>query len=222
MMPRFKDMFPGRIFRAQIFSKNVAPLEDKWAEGFLFRSDEGAVIMLNRKAGEGVYGFVNIDLDTLGAASGFFDGCKKDIFEGDILSISCFNRENEPQMPPPVTTTEEEPEDGFVPDNFGVSEEPEYKREYYSDTPEDAEELFSLKGVVFLSGDMFGIQFFDENTGALSALPLYPYFSCDAFPSPCCAVKVIGNMYDDEELYSQVLGLDKKDKKQQSASPKSL
>ncbi len=94
--------------------------------------------------------------------------------------------------------------------SFSVSwqeEEPE-EREVFSEIPDDAVEVASVEGVVYMSEGMFYIQYFDKNTGCLSALPLYPYFFYDGLPAPFTAVKVEGNLYDDEDLYKQVLHLD--------------
>lgn len=194
------------MFRAQIFTKNVAPPEDIWAEGGLFRDDKGKILILDRKAGDGVYAFSEIDLDTLGACSGYKDGCEKDIFEGDIIRISHFRRE----LPPTETPEKQEEaprEDEFIPDDYGENESLKIKREIFSEVPEGAEEIFTFCGVVFLSGNVFCVQFFDENMGMLSSAPLYMYFGFDGLPAEGAAVKVIGNLYEDEQLYSEVLHL---------------
>ena len=79
----------------------------------------------------------------------------------------------------------------------------------YADVPEGSEELSQLDGVVFMNGGMFFVQFYDEASKCLNALPLYMFFGFDMLPAVGAAVKVIGNMYDDEELYSETLNLKK-------------
>ena len=205
-LSRFQPVCSEYMFRAQLFIKNVAPPEDIWAEGGLFRDDMGRIVILNRKAGDGVYALAEVDLDTLGACSGYKDGCEKDIFEGDIIRISHFRREL-PPMETPENQEEAPAADEFVPEDFGENELPRIKREIFSEMPEGAEEVFTFCGVVFLSGNVFCVQFFDENTGMLGSAPLYMYFGFDGLPAEGAAVKVIGNLYDDEQLYSDVLHL---------------
>ena len=85
MLKRYHTIYPQNIFRAQIIFKNVAPSEDKWAEGVLCRDIEGRFSIVNRKVGHGEYALDSVYIDTLGLASGFKDGNEKDIFEGDII-----------------------------------------------------------------------------------------------------------------------------------------
>lgn len=190
-LKRYHTLYPDSIFRAQIIFKNVAPPEDKWAEGVLCRDPEGKIAIINRKAGEGKYGMVPVFIDTLGLASGFNDGNKRDIFEGDIIRICRFSggiMEEEPSEKIP-----EEQEDALPP------------RRVFADTPTGAQVFSSLEGVVFMNGGAFYIQFFDETAGTLNAMPLYMFFGFDMLPAEGTAIKVIGNMYDDEELYSSAL-----------------
>lgn len=192
-LKRYHTLYPYSIFRAQIIFKNVAPPEDKWAEGVLCRDSEGAFSIIDRKAGQGVYAMEPVFIDTLGMSSGFMDGNKRDIFEGDIIRICRFS-DGIPETDKAVENVSEE-----------QNELPE--RTVYADIPEGGEELSRIEGVVFMNGGVFYIQFFDETAKALSAMPLYMFFGFDMLPADGAAVKVIGNMYDDEELFSQTLRL---------------
>ncbi len=217
---RFQIIYPNCMFRAVINSKNIAPPEDKWAEGALCCDDRGLFYILNRKAGNNSeiskYSCCYIDLDTLGLYSGLSDGSKHNIFEGDILKITCFRPIEECEKEPEETDSEDEDiedpfaiNDLFVPESFekedGSCDSEE--RTVYDEVPENCEELFTLEGVVFMYSDAFYIQFFDENMGMLNALPLYIYFSLDGLPYENTAVKVTGNIYDNEELYKRILRL---------------
>ncbi len=211
-MPRYQIIYPDCLFRGIINSKNVAPPDDKWAEGSMCRNDKGALFIINRKAGDGVYGFAEIYLDTLGLCSGFADGEHKDIFEGDIVKVSQFERTVPmPQEPADEEAGEElsDTSEGFTEIDFGSAEEEEEipKREIFADVPIDADVKFSVEGVVYMSGGVFYIQFFDAQSGMLSAMPLAMFFGYDGLPAQNTAVRITGNMYDDEGLYSTVLNL---------------
>lgn len=198
LLKRYHMIYPQNIFRAQIIFKNVAPSEDKWAEGVLCRDIKGKFSIVNRKVGHGEYALDSVYIDTLGLASGFRDGNEKDIFEGDIIRICRFSgTAAETEFP--------------VPDGDDDEELP--PRKVYADVPEGSEELSQLDGVVFMNGGMFFVQFYDEVSKCLNALPLYMFFGFDMLPAVGTAVKVIGNMYDDGELYSETLNLKNEDKK---------
>lgn len=184
-------MYPDSIFRAQIIFKNVAPPEDKWAEGVLCRDADGAFSIVDRKAGEGVYALEPVQIDTLGMASGFSDGNKRDIFEGDIIRICRFSGAEE------IDTAE----------NVSSEQEDIPMRKVYADIPEGEEELSRIEGVVFMNGGAFFVQFYDATAKTLNAVPLYMFFGFDMLPAAGTAVKVIGNMYDDEELFANTLRL---------------
>lgn len=192
-LKRYQTLYPCSIFRAQIVFKNVAPPEDKWAEGVLCRDADGAFSIIDRKAGEGVYAMEPVHIDTLGLASGFMDGNKRDIFEGDIIRICRFSG-GVPTADKPseiVSDTEDE-----LPE-----------RTVYADIPEGGEELSRIEGVVFMNGGIFCVQFYDDASKTLNAMPLYMFFGFDMLPAEGAAVKVIGNMYDDEELFAKTLRL---------------
>lgn len=193
-LKRYHTLYPCSIFRAQIVFKNVAPPDDKWAEGVLCRDHEGNFSIINRKAGDGEYALDPVFIDTLGLASGFKDGGKRDIFEGDIIRICRFFGGNISDNKPAENVSEQQED-----------EMPE--RRVFADIPEGAEQLSCLEGVVFMNGGVFFIQFYDEASKALNALPLYMFFGFDMLPAEGAAVKVIGNMYDDEELFARTLRL---------------
>lgn len=192
-LKRYHTLYPDSIFRARIIFKNVAPPEDKWAEGVLCRDFEGNFSIVDRKAGECVYAMEPVFIDTLGLASGFMDGNKRDIFEGDIIRICRFSGG--------APDTDKPAEIVFDPED----ELPE--RKAYADIPEGGEELSRIEGVVFMSGGVFCVQFYDEASKTLNAMPLYMFFGFDMLPAEGTAVKVIGNMYDDEELFAKTLRL---------------
>lgn len=192
-LKRYHTLYPYSIFRAQIVFKNVAPPEDKWAEGVLCRDADGTFSIVDRKAGDGVYAMEPVQIDTLGLASGFMDGNKRDIFEGDIIRICRFSDGGENKKPV-----------GVVSEETG-DELPE--RNVYADIPEGAEELSQIEGVVFMNGGVFCVQFYDDASKTLNAMPLYMFFGFDMLPGEGAAVKVIGNMYDDEELFANTLRL---------------
>ncbi|MCM1579614.1 MAG: hypothetical protein NC078_12540 [Ruminococcus sp.] len=213
-LQRYRIIYPDCLFRALKTCKNVEPPEDMWAEGAVCITEQGVKYIINRREGDGKYGFSEFQPDTLGMWSGFSDGNKTDIFEGDILKITCFV---------PAASEEEEEDDAkesgdpfsyFIPDTFNPAfpdedseEEPE-EREVFAEPPEDAEETGTVEGVVYMSEGVFYLQYFDENSGCLSALPLSGYFFYDGLPAPGVAANVEGNLYDNEDLYKQVLHLD--------------
>ena len=196
---RYRIIYPDSVFRGMINSKNVAPPEDHWAEGALCRGDNGELIILNRKCSDG-YGACNIYSDTLGLCSGFADGDRHDIFEGDIVSVKHFSETAANENSSDSDSVENIPDD--VPQDES-GEQPE--RTVYSDIPENALQLDELRGVIYMNGGMFWLQFFDVNTGMLTAAPLASFFWYDMLPAPNTAVKVIGNIYDNEDLYGEVL-----------------
>lgn len=212
-LPRYRIIYPDCLFRGVKSCKNVKPPEDKWAEGAICLTENREFYIINRRQGDGVYGFTQFEWDTLGMCSGLADGEHRDIFEGDILKITRFI--------PLKTETEEEKkvedevfpgyaEDVFMPmfgDEDDDEETPPKEREVFAEPPEGAEVTDCIEGVVYMSGGGFFIQYFDENAGGLSCLPLPGYFGFDGLPLPDTAVKVTGNLYDDEELYAQVLHL---------------
>lgn len=207
-VPRYQIIYPEYLFRGIVNSKNVAPPDDHWAEGVICRDDSGKLFIINRKAGEGVYGLAEIYTDTLGVSGGFKDGGRHDIFEGDIVRISGFVRGDAENDRTDGEDTANAYPDGFAPKGFGEDEEPEIpEREVFEDVPDGAQAVSELKGVVFMSGGIFYVQFYDEISCTLSAVPLYMYFGCDMLPAENTAVKIIGNLYDDEELYADVLHL---------------
>lgn len=209
---RYQIMYPDCLFRARIIFKNVALPDDRWAEGALCINSTGSYSIINRKCGNGAYSMNDIFIDTLGMASGFNDGLEKDIFEGDIIRIKRF-------APLPGTLPEEKSEEeqteednlfepeGDIPEEENKEDGDEYVRRFYADVPEGYEAVSNLEGVVFMSEGVFYIQYFDFSCGTLSCVPLYMFFGYDMLPGENTAVKVIGNMYDDEELYSKVLGM---------------
>lgn len=192
-LKRYHTLYPYSIFRAQIIFKNVAPSEDKWAEGVLCRDADGAFSIVDRKAGEGIYAMEPVEIDTLGMASGFMDGNKRDIFEGDLVRICRFS--------------DGEENDELSKIIFGEQEDELPERKVYADIPEGAKELSCLEGVVFMNGGVFCVQFYDDDSKTLNAMPLYMFFGFDMLPAEGAAVKVIGNMYDDEELFAKTLRL---------------
>lgn len=188
---RFRVMYPDNIFRAVIDIKNVAPPDDLWAEGVLCTDGIGNMYILNRKAGEGVYGCCAVDMQTLGLSSNYKDGGRREIFEGDIITVERFVTD-EPFLYPEY-------------DDDGELIIPE--REVYEYAPLGNDSLMKISGVVFMSGGVFYIQFYDENINALNAVPLYMFFSYDGLPLPDTAVCVTGNMYDNEDEYCRALRL---------------
>ncbi len=212
-LQRYRIIYPDCLFRALKTYKNIEPPEDMWAEGAICAGERGEMYIINRRQGDGVYGFTEFQWDTLGLWSGFADGERTDIFEGDIVKIIQF-APAAPEQAASEEAEEENPFSEYVPDTFtpffkedDEEDEPE-EREIYSEVPKDSVEVASVEGVVYMSEGMFYVQYFDENMGCLSALPLYPYFFYDGLPAPFTAVKVEGNLYDDEDLYKQVLHLD--------------
>lgn len=208
----FRMLYPDCVFRAVINSRNVAPPEDPWAEGSLCIDNNGVVHMINRKLGEDRYYMAEVELDTLGLDSHFCDGDKHDIFEGDIIEISAFiPAENAAEPQPEEHETDINDYSGFLEMNFGEETEAEEEklpeREVFSEVPEGAEIVYKISGAVFLSNGMFYIQYFDEQLGCLNAQPLYPYFFYDMLPASNTAVKVIGNLYDNNDLFEEVLRL---------------
>lgn len=214
-MIRYQMLYPDCAFRANVYSKNIAPPEDKWAEGALCRDPNGILYIIDRKAGEGTYSLAEIDPSTLGLSSCFMDGNKHEIFEGDIIEAVVFvpteNDETEEPEPEP-----EQPLDDYTaflsPDLSKDKPEPEEEdedeeRPIFTEAPEGAEITFTIKGVAFMSGGMFYLQYFDENMGCLNAVPLYGYFLYDMLPAPNTAVKILGNLYDNEDVYNEVLHL---------------
>lgn len=208
----FRMLYPDCIFRAVINSRNVAPPDDPWAEGSLCIDNNGVVHMINRKLGEDRYYLSEIELDTLGLDSNFCDGDKHDIFEGDIIEITSFTpseNASEPQTEDHYTDINDYR--SFLEMNFGAETEEEEdklpEREVFSEVPKGAKILNKISGAVFLSNGMFCIQYFDEQLGCLNAQPLYPYFFYDMLPAPNTAVKVIGNQYDNKDLFEEVLRL---------------
>lgn len=209
-LPRYRIIYPDCLFRGVKSCKNVEPPEDKWAEGVVCLSEHGEYYIINRRQGKGVYGFTQFLWDTLGLWSGLSDGEHTDIFEGDILKICRFT----PVSPEKVGEEKAKTDDPFSDFQADVftpmfdeeSDEPE-EREVFADVPEGALETACVEGVVYMSGGVFYLQYFDENTGGLSCLPLSMYFGFDGLPAPLTAVRVTGNLYDDEELYAKVLHL---------------
>lgn len=214
----FRMLYPDCVFRAVINSRNVAPPEDPWAEGSLCIDNYGVVHMINRKLGEDRYYMTEIELDTLGMDSFFCDGEKHDIFEGDIIEITAFSpAENAPEAKPAENDADLNDYSGFLEMSFGTETEEEKlpEREVFSEVPEGAEILYKVSGAVFMSGGMFYLQYFDETCSCLNAQPLYPYFFYDMLPAPNTAVKVIGNLYDNEDVFEEVLRLNN----EQSSAP---
>ncbi|MCM1524410.1 MAG: hypothetical protein NC120_08140 [Ruminococcus sp.] len=200
---RYRMVYPESIFRGIVISKNVAPPEDKWAEGALCRDENGNLLILDRKFGDGAYGARSFYFDTLGLGSGFRDGNEKEIFEGDIISVSSFGFMH-PMGDDPDSGTDESDESEPSSDEEDKQEE---KRRIYADVPQFAAVAFTVQGVVFMNGGSFYIQYFDESIGMLNSMPLFPFFGFDMLPAPNNAVKIVGNMYEDEELYSNTLRL---------------
>lgn len=204
---RYQIIYPNCLFRAKIFSKNVAPPEDDWAEGALC-SCGGEIFIINRRKGEGSYGLDSIHMDTLGLASGFRDGNKTDIFEGDIIRITRYV---------PVQMNEEYPQDAEQEENcdpsafhesFDDDEEEEFKeREVSPDVPEGAEVIMTVDGIVFMCNSVFYIQYFDEQMQMLASMPLGMFFGYDMLPAYDAAVKVVGNIYDNEDEYAKICRL---------------
>lgn len=187
-LKRYQTLYPYCIFRAKIIYKNVAVPDDAWAEGVLCHDFQGNFSIVNRKAGDGTYSLCSIYLDTLGLACGFLDGNRSDIFEGDIIRIARFSGDVKGET---VTDSEEDND----------------SRLYYADVPEGCEKLSSFDGVVFMNGGIFYVQHFDEESGMLTADPLYMFFGFDMLPADGTAVRVLGNIYEDEELYAKTLKL---------------
>ncbi len=188
---RYKTLYPDSIFRAQIIFKNIAPSDEKWAEGVLCRDADGTHFIVGGNSD--AYLMHPVYIDTLGMASGFKDGRSVRIFEGDIVSVSRFSG----------ICADESIEE--MHEMYAAGGEEFKKRTVFADVPDGADEEFNIRGVVFMNGGMFYVQYFSESDNCLTAAPLYPYFGFDMLPAGGMAVKVIGNMYDDEELYSQVL-----------------
>ncbi|MCI7767156.1 MAG: hypothetical protein MSJ26_04135 [Oscillospiraceae bacterium] len=184
-LKRFQPLYPYFIFRAQIVFKNVAPPDKPWAVGVLCRDFQGNYSIINKKSDD-AYEMCPVCLDTLGLSSGFKDGLRSDIFEGDIVRICRFSAEKIAELPV-----------------FDGNE----RRNIFADVPEGCEMLSSFDGVVFMSGGVFYVQFFDEASSALNAVPLYMFFGYDMLPEDGAAVRVIGNIYEDEELYAKTLHL---------------
>lgn len=196
-LKRYHTIYPENIFRAQIIFKNVAPSDEKWAEGVLCRDIEGRFSIVNGKNSHGKYELDPVYIDTLGLASGFLDGNEENIFEGDIIRIRRFSGNAD--------------EISISAGNEDAGELP--FRRFFADVPDGAEVLSQLDGVVFMSGGVFFVQFYDDTQGYLNAVPLYMFFGFDMLPAAGTAIKVIGNMYDDDELYSETLNLKNEDKK---------
>lgn len=186
---RIRTLYSENIFRAQIVCKNVAPPDDKWAEGVLCTDDNGTFYILNRKAGDGVYDCCEVDISFIGLSSGFSDGEGLDIFEGDIVSVDFFETDE-------VLANPELDENG----EWVIPE-----RETYIYAPEYEKTIRTICGVAFMSGGVFYIQYFDEDAQMLTAMPLHMLYAYDGKPVPGCAVRIEGNVYDNDELYKQTL-----------------
>ncbi|MGN0666052.1 MAG: YopX family protein [Huintestinicola sp.] len=180
---RLHPLYPGFIFRAAIDFKNVALKADKWAEGPLFRDDLGHIFIFNNKAGNGTYTQDPILTETLGMGSGFCDCNEKEIFEGDIVRFKRFVR----------------------PDADVVTEDDE--RAIYDEVPEGCPILASIEGVAFLQGGVFFVQYYSEELGFLTCLPMGMFFAPDGHPAEDVVANVAGNIYDNEILYEKVLHL---------------
>ena len=190
---RYQTLYPDNIFRAQIIFKNIAPSDEKWAEGVLCRDPDGTHFIVGGKSD--AYAMHPVYLDSLGMASGFKDGRGSRIFEGDIVSVSRFLG----------ICADESIQEMY--EMYSAGGEEFQKRTVFADVPDGADEDFNIKGVVFMSGGMFYIQYFSESDNCLTAAPLHTYFGFDMLPAGGMAVKVIGNISAHEELYSQVLRL---------------
>ncbi|MGN0642840.1 MAG: hypothetical protein ACI4JJ_06810 [Huintestinicola sp.] len=201
---RLQALYPGYIFRAVADCKNIAPRDDMWSEGSLFRDDHGNLLIINRKKGDGVYSQDYIRPDTLGMSSGFTCCDGREIFEGDIVRIRRFTKTESLGGFPTADS---------VLDSMGINDE-EYESEplrgsdgriIHSEIPTGYEAAFKVKGVVFLQNGMFYIQYFDKNLNMLTCMPLYIFFGYDALPGDDVVAEVIGNIYDNTELYEKVL-----------------
>ncbi len=188
----YKIIYPQYIFRGMVCEKNIAVEENTWTEGAMCLCKDSILRIIDRKDETG-HRLYSIDMNTLGAGAGYKDGSGRDIFEGDIIRVKRFE---------PTPEELEMPE--FNEENTD-EEIAAFRRTVYDDIPDGAELISETQGIVFLSGNCFFMQYRDAQAGVLTAEPFYSIFGYDMLSHPGTAVKIIGNIYENEDIYTGII-----------------
>ncbi|MBQ8568824.1 MAG: hypothetical protein IJ446_06375 [Oscillospiraceae bacterium] len=194
---RLRLVYPYNTFKARINYKNVIPGKP-WTDGPLFFDGTRNYYILEKNTdGEG-YFFRNILTDALYLNTYYKNGKAADIYEGDIIKITGFEKLAGGFMSA----------DDIIRQLSGAKEE---KDEGIYETPPSGSHITATySGYVFYYGDMPCIQYMNYVDGTMCCTPLYQFFGENLLPAEGFAVQTLGNIYDNPDILESIFSTELK------------
>lgn len=188
-------VYPYCVFKAKINYKNIAQGKT-WTIGPLFWGEDGYFYILEKQQDEG-YAMRYIHTSPVYLGTNFLSGKRDMIFEGDIISLTVFDKTS--------NTGFESPED--IIKRIHGTEEPDTERKVYDAVPLNKRIISRLSGIVCFYNSVAYLQYMNYNDGTLCYAPLYTYFEQDMLPMENVVAEVLGNVSDDPELVEDIFSM---------------
>lgn len=188
-------VYPYCVFKAKINYKNVAQGKT-WTSGPLFWGEDGYFYILEKQQDEG-YAMRYIHTSPVYLGTNFLSGKRDMIFEGDIISLTVFDKTS--------NTGFESPED--IIKRIHGTEEPDTERKVYDAVPLNKRIISRLSGIVCFYNSAAYLQYMNYNDGTLCYAPLYTYFEQDMLPMENVVAEILGNVSDDPELVEDIFSM---------------
>lgn len=188
-------VYPYCVFKAKINYKNVAQGKT-WTSGPLFWGEDGCFYILEKQQDEG-YAMRYIHTSPVYLGTNFLSGKRDMIFEGDIISLTVFDKTS--------NTGFETPED--IIKRIHGTEEPDTERKVYDAVPLNKRIISRLSGIVCFYNSAAYLQYMNYNDGTLCYAPLYTYFEQDMLPMENVVAEILGNVSDDPELVEDIFSM---------------
>lgn len=187
---RLQPVYPGYAFRARINYKNIAK-GTPWTEGPLFCDDSYNYYIIEKNKDQDNYIMRNIYTDVIWTDTFYKSGAGSDIFETDIIRITCFEN-------PPDSDPESEDNSNIVTHADGCA------HPIFTAAPLSSSTVFTISGVVCFCGGIPCLNYFNPQDGLFYLTPLYCFFEPTGFPPENLAVEVIGNTVDNPDIADRI------------------
>lgn len=188
-------VYPYCVFKAKINYKNIAQGKT-WTIGPLFWGEDGYFYILEKQQDEG-YAMRYIHTSPVYLGTNFLSGKRDMIFEGDIISLTVFDKTS--------NTGFESPDD--IIKRIHGTEEPDTERKVYDAVPLNKRIISRLSGIVCFYNSVAYLQYMNYNDGTLCYAPLYTYFEQDMLPMENVVAEILGNVSDDPELVEDIFSM---------------
>lgn len=190
---RLQLIYPGYEFRAGINYKNIEKGKP-WAEGSLFCDGELNYYIVEKKEDTSCYRMHYIYPDFIWTDTYYRSGAGHDIFEGDIIKLTAFRQNEDPD-----SISGEKKEENSTASEFNDCPHPTY-----TIPPLSATTLWTVSGVVTFYGGVACLYYYDSDNNCCAAAPLYSYFESTGYPPENMAAEVLGNIVENPEIADKI------------------